>query len=476
MPAGPRRKNAPSLTHSCLPRTQSTDYLRRMNFLLITADDMNWDAVGAFGCPVPNVTPNLDRLASQSLRFRHSHVTAAVCQPSREVLMTGRYPHRNGGMGFEPIWDHVETLQDRLRDAGYLNGILGKVTHLAPVDRFQWDEQQDIGDLGFGRDPSLYAQYARRFLERANSENRPFFLMANAHDPHRPFVGSQQEADRWGDEVQSIPKPSAFFAPEDVVIPGFLPDLPEIRLEISQYYNSCRRCDDTVGAVLDVLEKTGHADNTLVMFLSDNGMAFPFSKTNCYLNSTRTPWIVRWPGVTEAGRFDEKHFVSGIDFTPTILDIAGLDPIDGIDGSSFADVLRGQGGTERVRVFTVFHKTSVGNAYPMRGVQEARYAYIYNAWSDGKTEFKNESQSGLTFKSMDAAGAEEPDIQARVDHFRYRTPEELYDFQEDPDALNNLIDHPDHQARREAFRETLMGWMIEKEDPILPDYQSYLST
>jgi N-sulfoglucosamine sulfohydrolase len=438
-----------------------------VNFLLITADDMNWDAVGAFGAPVPDVTPNLDHLASEGVRFKHAHVTAAVCQPSREVLMTGRYPHRNGGMGFEPIWDHVETLQERLSQAGYLNGILGKVKHLAPEHRFKWDDQQDIGDLGHGRDPEKYGDYAEQFFSRAKGESRPFFLMANAHDPHRPFVGSEQEAARFGDDVAWIPPPSATFRPEEVVVPGFLPDIPDVRLEIAQYYNSCRRCDDTVGAVLAALDTSGLADDTLVMFLSDNGMAFPFAKTNCYLNSTRTPWIVRWPGTSEQGKLDEEHFISSIDFTPTILDIAELEPISDLDGKSFAGVLRGQVDRRRDRVFTVFHKTSAGNEYPMRGVQTEQYGYVFNAWADGKTEFKNESQSGLTFRAMDAAAKEDQQIMYRVHEFRYRTPEELFDFKNDPDALNNLIDHPDHQNRRAEFRQDLFSWMQEVKDPLV---------
>lgn len=446
-----------------------------MNFLLITADDMNWDAVGAFGGPVPDVTPNLNHLASQGLRFQHAHVTAAVCQPSREALMTGRYPHRNGGMGFEPIWDHIETLQERLHRAGYLNGILGKVAHLAPVKKFSWDEQHDIGDLGHGRDPSLYRHYAAGFLERAKLESKPFFLMANAHDPHRPFVGSEQERSHFGGDIGSIPPPSMTFSPDDVTIPGFLPDIPELRLEISQYYNSCRRCDDTVGAVLDALDASGFAEDTVVMFLSDNGMAFPFAKTNCYLNSTRTPWIVRWPSVTEPGKLDDRHFISGIDFTPTVLDIAGLDPIEHIDGRSFANVLSGGADEARDLVFTVFHKTSAGNTYPMRGVQTRQYGYIFNAWSDGKTEFKNESQSGLTWKSMDAAAKEDAGIAERVNDFQYRSPEELYDFESDPNALNNLIDDPDQQTRISVFRSILLDWMEGKEDPILEDFRGRLS-
>ncbi|MCH2664349.1 sulfatase-like hydrolase/transferase, partial [bacterium] len=279
----------------------------------------------------------------------------------------------------------------------------------------------------------------------------------------------------FGGDIGSIPPPSMTFSPDDVTIPGFLPDIPELRLEISQYYNSCRRCDDTVGAVLDALDASGFAEDTVVMFLSDNGMAFPFAKTNCYLNSTRTPWIVRWPSVTEPGKLDDRHFISGIDFTPTVLDIAGLDPIEHIDGRSFANVLSGGADEARDLVFTVFHKTSAGNAYPMRGVQTRQYGYIFNAWSDGKTEFKNESQSGLTWKSMDAAAKEDAGIAERVNDFRYRSPEELYDFESDPNALNNLIDDPDQQTRISVFRSILLDWMEGKEDPILEDFRGRLS-
>ena len=108
---------------------------------------------------------------------------------------------------------------------------------------------------------------------------RPFFLMANSHDPHRPFYGNDKA--EWYDELDPPARPpSRTFEPDEVVIPGFLPDLPEVRLEIAEYYNSVRRCDDTVGRLLDVLDEAGVAENTLVMFLSDNGMAFPFAKTN----------------------------------------------------------------------------------------------------------------------------------------------------------------------------------------------------
>ena len=243
----------------------------RTNFMLITADDMNWDAVGAFGCPTAGTTPNIDRLAAGGLRFNHGHVTIAVCQPSRSALMTGRYPHLSGGEGFYHLrYEGIPILPDILRGEGYDVGILGKVTHSTPYKAFQWDMAYDQIDLGQGRNPDVYYQHAKNFVQTAVDGDRPFFLMANSHDPHRPFYGNDKP--EWYSELDppAVP-PSRTYDPEEVVIPEFLPDIPDVRLEIAEYYNSVRRCDDTVGRLLDVLDEVGVAENTLVMFLSDSG-------------------------------------------------------------------------------------------------------------------------------------------------------------------------------------------------------------
>ncbi|MHC4889925.1 MAG: sulfatase-like hydrolase/transferase, partial [Planctomycetota bacterium] len=134
---------------------------KRPNILLITADDMNWDSPGCFGGKTPDITPNIDRLTSEGMRFHYAHITIAVCQPCRSVLMTGRYPHRNGAEGFEPIDTSVPILQEKLHEAGYLNGILGKVPHLAPANKFKWNVVKNAGELGRGRDPQLYYKFAK---------------------------------------------------------------------------------------------------------------------------------------------------------------------------------------------------------------------------------------------------------------------------------------------------------------------------
>ena len=442
-----------------------------VNVLLLTADDMNYDAVGAFGSKVEGATPNLDRLASEGLRFEHGHVTIAVCQPCRQVLMTGRYPHRNGAPGFEPINLRVPTLQESLERAGYLNGIMGKVSHLAPRAKFPWSTVVEPAELGNGRNADRYYTHAKAFFERAARENKPFFLMANSHDPHRPFHGSGGHERMARNSLEKngvqVPPPSRVFRDEEVVVPGFLPDIPNVRKEVAQYYCSARRCDDALGAVLRALKETGLEERTLVMFLSDHGMAFPFAKTNCYLNSTKTPWMVRWPGGVEPGTVDAEHFVSGIDYMPTILDAVGLPHPPGMDGNSFLPLLRGEKQAGREWVFTEFHKTSAKRPYPMRCVQDARFGYIYNPWSDGEEVFRNESQAGLTFKAMREAATHDQALAGRVRLFQYRVPEEFYDLEHDPDALHNLIDNPHYQARIGLFRRKLLQRMARTSDPVL---------
>lgn len=441
------------------------------NIVMIIADDMNWDAVGAYGCPTAKTTPHIDRLASEGIRFNFAHVTVAVCQPSRSALLTGMYAHNSGGEGFFHLrYPDIPVLPALLKQEGYRTGILGKVAHSTPHADFEWDTCYDMQDLGMGRNPDVYRQHAAVFIRDAVQSGSPFFLMANSHDPHRPFYGNDEE--KWYSEStpRAIP-PSHTFKPEDVSIPGFLEDLPEVRLEISEYYNSVRRCDDTVGEILDELHQQGVEDNTIVVFLSDNGMAFPFAKTNCYLNSTRTPWIIRWPGVIGQNSVDNEHFVSGIDLLPTLLDAAGIASTGSFDGCSFLPVLQGDRQDNREMVFTQFHQTAGRRNYPMRCVQNRRFGYIFNPWSDGERIFSNESQSGRTFKAMQRAAEENPEIMKRVNLFLYRVPEELYDFQKDPDALTNLIADPDYAEALQELREAMETYMLKIHDPALEAFR-----
>ncbi len=426
------------------------------NIVLITADDLNYDSVGVYSCEVPGITPNIDGLARRGMRFTQAHVNIAVCQPSRQSIMTGRYPHRNGAEGFDPIDEDVPTLQESLRAAGYLNGILGKEVHLKPRHKYCWDyyitESQLASGAGIGRSPEQYYQRSKAFFELAKDRKRPFFLMANIHDPHRPFAGSNQEKRQWGHD---LPKFTRQLKGDEVPIPKFLVDLPGVRKEIAEYYTSVYRCDQSVGAVVKALKESGLEGDTLVMFISDNGMAVPFAKANCYLSSTKTPWIVTWPGRVKPGTVDAEHLISGVDYMPTILDALGIEGVDGMDGSSFLPLLRGEEQAERRYVFTEFHKTFARRCFPMRCVQSRRLGYIVNFWAGRTGAMRMDSTGGLTFKAMKRAGDSDPEIAARVALFEHRVLEELYDFEKDPAGLRNLIADPRYQKELETLRTVL---------------------
>src|SRR2546423_6595508 len=207
------------------------------------------------------------------------------------------------------------------------------------------------------------------------------------------------------------------------------------------------------------------------MFLSDNGISEPFAKSNCYLTSTRTPWVMKWPGHVKGGVVDEKHLISGIDFMPTVLDAMGLKPVDGVDGKSFLPLLKGDEQTGRDEVVTVYHETSAHREYPMRCVQDAHFGYIYNAWSDGKTQYRSEPMGGLAFHGMQSAATTQRAIDQRVKMLVYRVPEELYDLEHDPDALHNLIDDAKQADRVKQMRAKLLKWMEDTKDPLLETYR-----
>lgn len=441
----------------------------RLNVLLITADDMSCDSVGVYGCAVKGTTPNIDRFASEGLRFSNAHVNIAVCQPCRGTIATGRYSHRSGVIGFNHINADFPTLFTEMQGVGYLCGILGKVGHSTPDVSFKWDMERDQKELGQGRDPKAYYNYVKEFICKAADAGKPFFLEANSHDPHRPFAGSDQEKKMRKKSV--LQDPSKTFTTDEVTVPGFLPDIAPVRKEIAEYYSSVRRCDDTVGAVLKALKETGQESNTMVIFLSDHGMALPFAKTNCYLHSTHTPWIVRLPGVTGAGKVCDE-LIATIDVMPTVLEAAGMGAVKGVDGRSFLPLLRGEKQDGRDSVFTQFFVTSGKRQYPMRCVQNQRFGYIYNPCSDGKFVFKNESQSGRTFKAMQEAAKTDSYIASRVKLFQYRVEEEFYDFGNDSDALHNLINDADSQDAIDEMRFELLAWMKQTDDPVLGRFEA----
>lgn len=431
----------------------------RPNILLFTADDLHAESLGAYGGKPEGLTPHLDAFAAESIKFNRAHVNAAICAPCRAIIATGRYGHRSGAMGFMPARENVPDIVTTLKAGGYHTGILGKVSHSTPKKSMVWDYSFDQNDLGNGRNPEIYYQRTKTFLKQCRDAGKPFYFMVNSHDPHRPYCNPKRL-------TKGAAMPSKVYSPEEVDVPGFLPDLPGIREELATYLNSTRRLDDTFGKVMQALKESGDADNTLVLFITDNGIAVPFAKCNAWFHSTRTPLLVRWPGEIKAGSVDDEHFVSVVDFFPTFLDVTQVAGPDGLDGRSFLPLLKGQNQEGREFVFTQIDSKAGGAAVPMRCVQNEKFGYIYNPFSDGKYWYRNNNE-GKTMVAMNRAAPDNPAIQARVDLFRHRVPEEFYDLQNDPNCLHNLIENEKYADTIKQLQDELVAQMKSSDDPML---------
>ena len=443
----------------CLAGIDAVQAGENTNVLLFTADDLHAESLGCYGGRPVDLTPSLDAFAAQGLRFNRAHVNVAICAPCRAVIATGRYSHRSGAMGFMPAREDVPDIVNTMQAGGYLTGILGKVGHSSPKTSMKWDYAFDQKELGNGRNPELYYQRSKTFLERSKKENKPFYFMVNSHDPHRPYCNPEKL-------TKGAAMPSRTYTASEVTVPGFLPDLPGVREEFAQYLNSTRRLDDTFGRVMQALDESGMADNTLVIFISDNGIALPFAKCNAWFHSSRTPCLVRWPGIVDPHSANETDFVSVVDFFPTFLEATGVKGPAGLDGTSFLSILKGQKQSGREQVYTQIDSKAGADAVPMRAIQNARYGYIYNPFSDQKHWYRNNNE-GKTMAAMQAASESDAAIAARIQLFRYRVPEEFYDLQTDADCLHNLIDQSEHAGTIASMQQQLIDQMKRTGDPML---------
>lgn len=440
--------------------------LARPNILLITADDMHWDSVGVYGCPVAATTPNIDRLAAEGFRFHYAYVPISLCTPSRQVMLSGNHSHQTQTREFTELERVGPALPDLLKAQGYYLANLNKQQNY-----YEWDTAITEEQSGFGRDVPFFKQAVSEIIATARRQNQPWFIMANSNDPHRPFYNSAAELAakpyKAFREQGRLSRASREYRPEEVVVPGFLPDLPEVRGEFAEYYSSVRRCDDSVGSILAALEESGQATNTIVVFVSDNGISMPFAKLNCYQASLRVPLIVRWPGRISAGKRDPLNLVSTLDLAPTLLELAGMPVPAHMAGRSFVPLLNGE--TQSGRDFVVgyyYNNLRQTVMYPEFTIQTRDWVYIYNPWVDGKAEVHNSDYTrSPTLLAMWKAAETVPSIRARVDFHKYRVMEELYDVRQDPYAYVNVAAAPEHAERVKAMRQRLLAWMQETKHP-----------
>jgi N-sulfoglucosamine sulfohydrolase len=392
----------------------------RPNVLLITADDL--------GCQLSCYgekrfeTPRLDGLAKQGARFEHFYVAQASCSPSRAALLTGRWPHQNGqiglaGLGFQ-MHASQKTLPALLKTAGYRTGIIGKL-HVEPVADFPWDWMSDKKTAAVATQHVKWlAEQSRKFFATAKEAKQPFFYYVNFFDPHGPYTPEVNQID-------GLPeKPSR---PGDVSSPypmlGGTSEAVAKRVTAT-VINTIRRLDAGVGLLLDELEAAGMADNTLVVFLGDNGLPVVRGKTWCYEEGVHVPLVLRGPGI-EPGQV-RHDLASSVDLMPTILRAAGVAVPKEVAGQPLLP------SAAREFLFTEmnFHEPQILRV--QRSVRDERFKLLLN----------------LT------PAADQSLV-------------ELFDLKDDPGETKNLADNPAHKETLAKLQAVLQTWREQTVDPTL---------
>ena len=452
----------------------------RPNIVMIVADDHGLDALGCYGNPVIK-TPHLDALAADGTRFTHAFCTTASCSPSRSVILSGQQNHRNGMYGLQhddhhfQSFDSVKGLPVLLGEAGYRTARIGKF-HVAPESAYTFQTVLSGGAANdpatIGRSPVAMAERTREFLE--SKDARPFFLYFASDDPHRanavlpsgkPTFDTYPEPNSFGNRPAGYPGIDPVrYRPADVRVPTYLPDTPACRAELAEYYQAVSRLDQGVGRLIALLKAAGRYEDTLILYLSDNGAAFPGAKTTLYDPGMRLPLIVRVPGRQHPGAV-QSAMVTWADLTPTLLDVAGA-TVDRtrFDGRSFRAALDGAEVKDWDTVFASHSFHEITMYYPMRVVRTRQHKLILNLAHELPYPFALDLIKSPTWISATASGGQ---LYGRrsIEKFLHRPRLELYDLERDPDEINNLADSPAHAALQANLLARLKDFQTATKDP-----------
>jgi N-sulfoglucosamine sulfohydrolase len=432
----------------------------RRNVVLLIADDMGL-TLGCYGDKAAK-TPHLDALARRGVRFSHAFAAVSSCSPSRATLYTGLHTHTSGQYGLAHAAHNfhtrpgVKSLPGLLRPAGYRTAIVGKV-HVVP--RSVYDFDVEITKLN-PRNGAQMARAARRFL--GETGDRPFCLVMGYTDPHRAARG-------FANDVQHPGVRETKYDPRAVSVPYHLPDTPEVRADLADYYQSVSRCDQNVGLLLAELKAAGREKDTLVIFLSDNGIPFPGAKTTLYDAGIRLPLLIHHPGLKKQGIVCPA-MASWVDVLPTVLDWAGVKAPAKLPGRSLLGVLEKPApeGPDAVYASHGFHEVTM--YYPMRAVRTRTHKYIRNLAHKLDYPFASDIYNSPSWQSvLKHPGARLGE--RTVGQFVRRPMEELYDLKADPHELKNLAAEPAQAKTLAALRKKLREWQEQTADPWVVKYR-----
>jgi uncharacterized sulfatase len=418
--------------------TSTARAAEQTNLLFIIADDCTFRDIGCYGGQA--YTPNIDKLATEGMRFTHCFQCAPMCSPTRHNIYTGQYPIKTGAYpNHTETFEHVKNITHYLKPLGYRVALSGK-THIGPRQLFTFEYSGN-------KNPDMKA--VDKLFGECVQNQTPFCLFACSNEPHTPW--------NKGDPSR--------YPPTKIKLPPYIPDTPTVRDGYSRYLAEITYYDDQVGQLISLLDKHKLAENTLVVVVSEQGNSMPFAKWTCYDNGLQSAMIARWPGKVKAGSVSGA-MVEYVDVTPTFVDVAGGDLAVELDGRSFLDVLMGKATEHKSHVFgeMTTHGIINGNAcYPIRSVRSRTHKLILNLQHD--QEFTNACTKSAEFVSMvKAAEAGDEQAKAAVARYQHRPAVELYDVVADPLEMNNLADQAKYASTIADLRQELHAWMESQGD------------
>jgi len=413
----------------------------RPNIVLMIADDCRRGDLGCYGSP-DAITPNIDRLAKQGMKFNSFFQATGMSSPTRHCLLTGLYPVNLGAYPNHTfIQDGVKTLPYYLKEAGYRVALQGK-RHIAPQESFPFEY--------LGTKTDVDTDLIETFIADAAKNEEPFFLYVASNDPHSPWTRGDQ----------------SLFNAEELTLPPNLVDTDVLRKQYANYLAEINQLDNDLGAVDRLLEKYGLTDNTIFIFTSEQGYQFPFAKWTCYDAGLQTGFIVRWKGVIEPATTVEA-MCEYVDVTPTLVEIASGKIPSGLDGASFLPIIKSKEKEHKEYVYGI--QTSRGihagpEYYGSRSVRNNQYLYISNLTPEAI--FKNviTAKGNKLWISWNKAAERDEFAQQRVEAYQYRPAEELYDVIADPFQMKNLAEDKSYVKVKNLLKGKLQTWMKNQGD------------
>lgn len=426
--------------------------LRKPNIVLIMGDDLTMRDIEPYGSKQVH-TPNMAKLAAEGVCMDNMFNMVPVCSPTRQSLLTGIGPVRSGAYpNHTMIYNGIKTLPVYLQQLGYNTALIGK-RHYAPDDAYPFDflGGRDHDD-GSGIDIDL--SKAEDYLTKKKASGKPFFLMFTSNQPHEPWTRGNQAAYDM-DKVQLAPN---------------MLDTKNTRRQMAKYFAEITYLDSLIGVTMNIIERTGQKDNTIVLFLTEQGNSFPFSKWTLYDQGLHSGFIAKWPGKIKPGTRNPA-MMEYIDILPTLIDIAGGDPTKmntgskdgngkmGFDGMSVKKVLLGQDTHLRDIVFAEHTTRGIiqgSDHYASRSARDSKFLYVHNL--DYTEKFQNVVTHNMMFKQWMAKDS------VRASLYVTRPEEELYDVGNDPYNLTNLAADPKYATIKTGLRSKLEAFMKQQND------------